>query len=45
MLFEMNNQKTAPTTPAALQSAEKQAKDIASLDDAILNFFGANDKK
>ena len=44
ILFEMNNQKSAPAIPAASQSAEKQAKDIASLDDAILNFFGANEK-
>ena len=32
-------------SPAAARSAEKPANDVASLDDAILNFFGANDKK
>ena len=45
MLFEMPVRKSAPATPAAPQSAEKPAKDVVSLDDVILNFFGANGKK
>jgi len=46
LLFAMPVQKAAPVTPAEPQQpAEKPAKDVVSLDDAILNFFGANEKK
>lgn len=48
LLFELPGQKAAaatPATPAAPQSTEKPAKDVVNLDDAILNFFGANEKK
>jgi len=49
MLFSMPVQKSAPATPAAPKPsekpAEKPAKDVVSLDDAILNFFGANEKQ
>jgi hypothetical protein len=38
-------QKAAPATPAAPQPAEKPAKAVVNLDDAILNFFGASGKK
>ncbi len=41
LLFELPTQKAAPASPA---SAEKQAKEVVSLDEAILNFFGANNK-
>ena len=41
LLFAMPVQKAAPAVP---QPAEKPAKDLVNLDDAILNFFGANDK-
>ena len=44
MLFAMPVQKAAPATPAAPQPAEKPAEDVVDLDDAILNFFGANEK-
>lgn len=43
LLFELPVQKT--TTPAADQKpAEEPPKDVVSLDDAILSFFGANEK-
>jgi hypothetical protein len=46
MLFEMPVKKAAPTATApAPQPVEKPAKEAVSLDDAILNFFGANGKK
>ena len=45
LLFAMPVQKAAPATPATPQPAEKPVRDVASLDDAILNFFGANGKK
>ena len=42
LLFALPAQKTAaPATPAP---AEKPTKEVVSLDEAILNFFGANDK-
>jgi hypothetical protein len=44
MLFAMPEQKAAPATPAASTPTEKPAKDVVSLDDAILNFFGSNEK-
>jgi len=44
MLFEMPVQKGAPPAAPAAPPAEKP-KDPVSLDDAILNFFGANEKK
>ena len=44
MLFALPAQKAAPEVPAA-QPAEKPKKEAVSLDDAILNFFGANGKK
>ncbi|MBK5275039.1 MAG: hypothetical protein JJE30_08305 [Desulfuromonadales bacterium] len=45
LLFDMPVTKAAPVTPAAPQPAEKPAKDVVNIDDAILNFFGANVKK
>jgi len=45
LLFAMPVQKAAPVAPAAPQPVEKPVKDVVSLDDAILNFFGANEKK
>ena len=42
LLFAMPAQKAA--TPAAPAPVEKPAKEAVSLDEAILNFFGANDK-
>jgi hypothetical protein len=42
LLFEMPVQKAAPARPAPV---EKSVKDAVSLDEAILNFFGANEKK
>jgi hypothetical protein len=42
LLFELPVQKTAAS--AASASAEKPEKNVVSLDEAILNFFGANDK-
>jgi hypothetical protein len=44
MLFALPEQKAAPATPAASPPSEKPAKDVVSLDDAILNFFGTNEK-
>lgn len=44
-LFAMPDQKAARAIPAAPQPAEKPAKAVANLDDAILNFFGVNEKK
>jgi hypothetical protein len=43
LLFAMPAQKAAG--PAEPPPVEKPAKDAVSLDDAILSFFGANDKK
>ncbi len=45
LLFAMPVHKAAPATPAAPKTTEKPVKNVASLDDAILNFFGANGKK
>jgi len=45
LLFAMPVKKAAPAAPAAPQPAEKPAKDVVSLDDAILNFFGASGKQ
>lgn len=45
LLFAMPEQKAAQPAPAAPEPAEKPAKEAVSIDDAILNFFGANDKK
>lgn len=45
LLFAMPVQKAAPAAPAAPQPAEKPVQEPVSLDDAILNFFGANEKK
>jgi hypothetical protein len=45
MLFAMPVQKSAPTAPVAPQPVEKPVRDVANLDDAILNFFGAHGKK
>ena len=45
LLFAMPVLKGAPATPAAPPPVEKPAKDVVSLDDAILNFFSANEKK
>jgi hypothetical protein len=42
LLFEMPVQKAAPAVP---KPVEKPVEKIASLDDAILKFFGANEKK
>jgi|SRR6185369_12090923 len=44
LLFAMPVQKAAPAAPAVPLPAEKPAEELVSLDDAILNFFGANDK-
>ena len=44
LLFELPVQKAAPAAPAVPPPAEKPTKVEVSLDDAILNFFGANDK-
>jgi hypothetical protein len=46
LLFAMPVQKAAPAAPQpAEKPPEKPAEKVVSLDDAILNFFGANDKK
>jgi len=45
MLFAMPVQKDAPAAPAAPPPVEKPAPVAVNLDDAILNFFGANEKK
>ena len=45
MLFAMPVQKSAPTAPAEPTPVEKPVKEAVNLDDAILNFFGANEKK
>ena len=45
LLFAMPVQKPTPATPAAPQPAEKPAKAVVNLDDAILNFFGTSGKK
>ena len=42
LLFELPGQKAAPVEPLPV---EKPAKEVVSLDEAILNFFGANEKK
>jgi hypothetical protein len=42
LLFELPTQKT--TASAAPTPVEKSAKEVVSLDEAILNFFGANEK-
>jgi hypothetical protein len=43
LLFELPGQKDA--SPAATsKAADEPSKDVVSLDDAILSFFGANDK-
>ncbi|MDA8429010.1 MAG: hypothetical protein M0T70_07120 [Geobacteraceae bacterium] len=42
LLFALPAQKTA--APATPTPAEKPTKEVVSLDEAILNFFGANDK-
>lgn len=44
LLFELPGQNTASAAHSATQPAEKPVKDAVSLDEAILNFFGANDK-
>jgi hypothetical protein len=44
LLFAMPARKAAPATSAEAQPPEKPAKDVVNLDDAILNFFGANEK-
>jgi hypothetical protein len=44
LLFAMPARKAAPATSAVPQPPEKPAKDVVNLDDAILNFFGANEK-
>jgi hypothetical protein len=41
LLFAIPASKAAPAPPLP---AEKPAKEVVSLDEAILNFFGANDK-
>jgi hypothetical protein len=45
MLFEMPVQKPATVPAPAAAPVEKSVKDAVSLDDAILNFFGASEKK
>jgi hypothetical protein len=45
MLFAMPVQKGVPAAPAAPPPVEKPAPVAVNLDDAILNFFGANEKK
>jgi hypothetical protein len=45
MLFELPVQKAAPPAPAAPPPVEKPVKEAVNLDDAILNFFGAKEKK
>lgn len=42
LLFELPSQ--APPQSASQKPAEEPQKDVVSLDDAILSFFGANDK-
>lgn len=42
LLFAMPTKKEA--SPTAPSSVEKPAKEVVSLDEAILNFFGAGDK-
>jgi len=43
LLFELPAQKAA-AVPVTQTPTEKDTKDVVSLDDAILNFFGANEK-
>jgi hypothetical protein len=45
MLFAMPVLKPATAAPVAPQSVAKPVKEAVNLDDAILNFFGANGKK
>jgi hypothetical protein len=45
MLFAMPVLKPAPAAPVAPQPVAKPVKEAVNLDDAILNFFGANGKK
>lgn len=45
LLFEVPVQKPAPAAAETATPAEKKAEPAACLDDAILNFFGANEKK
>jgi hypothetical protein len=45
MLFALPAQKSAPAAPAEPPPVEKPVKEAVNLDDAILNFFGANAKK
>jgi hypothetical protein len=44
LLFAMPVQKSAPAVPAAPQPVKHPEKEVVSLDNAILNFFGANEK-
>jgi len=45
LLFEMPVPKAAEPAKPAPAKAEAAPKDVVSLDDAILTFFGANEKK
>jgi hypothetical protein len=45
LLFEVPVQKAATVAPEETKPAKTPEKPAASLDDAILNFFGANEKK
>jgi hypothetical protein len=45
MLFAMPVQQAAPVAPPPPAPHEKPAEKAVSLDDAILNFFGANEKR
>jgi hypothetical protein len=44
LLFELPVKSTSSSQSISPQSAEKPAKNVVNLDDAILNFFGANEK-
>jgi hypothetical protein len=45
MLFELPAQKTTAISTNQNNNAKVDPKSVVSLDDAILNFFGANEKK
>ena len=45
LLFEMPAQNAAPAAPVESKPAERPAEAVVSLDDAILKFFGADEKK
>jgi hypothetical protein len=45
MLFELPAQKATATSTSQSNDKKVDPKSVVSLDDAILNFFGANEKK